>query len=296
MDRRRRSVSQEDARTLPDGRSRAGVRARRPRRPTRRFLLTNPDGYSLTYNGLVMAVEKRRARTAGRRSAPTRCRGRPGCRPPAGRPPRARRSAPWRSRTCPFGRDPNDLTNARGRLPNDRPHMFRAMGSVDVPRTGFVVAANLQYFSGKPWAATAQVDAAAERQQRVLLEPRGSRRLSSQSLLDRAACRGRSPLAAWDASSCWWTCSMSLNDTAEEGLATDVSSPKLFSTNTSVKPTSFMDPRRAMVGVRLNLGIRPRLTAKAGNSFRQIDQDDIRVLPRAVEHDGFPVRCDVERP
>ena len=27
----------------------------------RRFLLTNPDGYSLTYNGLVMAVEKRRS-------------------------------------------------------------------------------------------------------------------------------------------------------------------------------------------------------------------------------------------
>ena len=30
--------------------------------------------------------------------------------------------------------------------------------------------------------------------------------------------------------------------------------------------------------------------------FRQIDQDDIRVLPRAVEHDVFPVRRDVERP
>ncbi len=27
----------------------------------RRFLLTNPDGYSLTYNGLVMAMEKRRS-------------------------------------------------------------------------------------------------------------------------------------------------------------------------------------------------------------------------------------------
>ena len=30
--------------------------------------------------------------------------------------------------------------------------------------------------------------------------------------------------------------------------------------------------------------------------FRQIDQDDVRVLPRAVEHDVFPVRRDVERP
>ena len=40
-----------------------------------------------------------------------------------------------------------------------------------------------------------------------------------------------------------------LNDTAEEGLATD----NLFSPNFG-QPTVFMDPRRAMVGVRLNLG------------------------------------------
>jgi hypothetical protein len=42
-----------------------------------------------------------------------------------------------------FGRDPNDLTNADGRLPDDRPHAFRIMGTLDVPRTGIVVAANL---------------------------------------------------------------------------------------------------------------------------------------------------------
>src|SRR5206468_5406089 len=82
-----------------------------------------------------------------------------------------------------FGRDPNDLTNASGRLPNDRPHMFRVMGTIDLPRTGFSVGANLQYFSGKPWAATAQISL-PQGDQRILLEPRGSRRLSSQSLLD----------------------------------------------------------------------------------------------------------------
>jgi hypothetical protein len=40
-----------------------------------------------------------------------------------------------------------------------------------------------------------------------------------------------------------------LNDTAEEGLATD----NLFSPNFA-QPTLFLDPRRAMLGVRLNLG------------------------------------------
>jgi len=39
-----------------------------------------------------------------------------------------------------------------------------------------------------------------------------------------------------------------LNDTAEEELATD----NLFSPNFG-QPTVFMDPRRAMIGVRLNL-------------------------------------------
>jgi hypothetical protein len=40
-----------------------------------------------------------------------------------------------------------------------------------------------------------------------------------------------------------------LNDKAEEGLATD----NLFSSN-FVQPTILVDPRRAMLGVKLNLG------------------------------------------
>ena len=84
---------------------------------------------------------------------------------------------------------PDDLTNAAGRLANDRPHVFRAMGSFDIPNTGIFVAGNLQYFSGKPWAASAVVNVPQNSQQRVLLEERGSRRLSSQTMLDLPACR-----------------------------------------------------------------------------------------------------------
>jgi hypothetical protein len=146
-----------------------------------------------------------------------------------------------------FGRDPNDLFNANGRLPNDRPHMFRVMTAVDVPRTGMVVAANLQRFSGKPWAATAQI-ALPQGDQRVLLETRGSRRLSSQSLLDLRVSRpiafgglGRVDLI--------FDVLNAFNDTAEEELGTD----NLFSP-TFGQPTVFIDPRRAMISVRLNLG------------------------------------------
>ena len=149
--------------------------------------------------------------------------------------------------SCTFGHDPNNLTNARGRLPNDRPHMFRVMGSVDVPRTGLVVAANLQHFSGKPWAATTQV-ALPQGDQRILLEPRGSRRLSSQTLLDVRVSRTISFGGSRRVELLVDVLNV-LNDTAEEGLATD----NLFSPNFG-QPTVFVDPRRAMVGVRLNLG------------------------------------------
>jgi hypothetical protein len=56
-------------------------------------------------------------------------------------------SAYPRAQTCPLERDPNDLTNASGRLPNDRPHILRLTGLGHLP-WGFLVAANLQHFSG----------------------------------------------------------------------------------------------------------------------------------------------------
>ena len=114
--------------------------------------------------------------------------------------------------------------------------MFRVMGSVDVPRTGFVVAANVQYFSGKPWAATAQISL-PQGDQRILLEPRGSRRLSSQTLLDLRVSR----TFAFGGSArveLLLDVLNALNDTAEEGLATD----NLFSPNFG-QPTAFVDPR-----------------------------------------------------
>jgi len=210
----------------------------------RRFLLTNPNDYSLTYNGLVLALEKRRSdrwqatgsytysRTSGlQASSGTTADG-----------AQLSTVAPNNA----FGRDPNNLTNAEGRLPNDRPHIFRVMGTVDVPRTGLMVAANFQQFSGKPWAATTNVTL-PQGSQRILLEPRGTRRLPSQSLLDLRVSRamnftsGRVELLL-DVLNV-------LNDTAYESIATD----NLFSA-TFGQPTLYIDPRRVMLSVRMNLG------------------------------------------
>ena len=116
----------------------------------RRFGLTNQDDYSLMYNGVAVAVEKRRSNGWQAFGSYTLSKAY-GLQPSSG----ASAAGAQVSTVSPpppltFGRDPNDLTNARGRLPNDRPHIFRVMGSVDVPRTGLVIAGNLQHFSGKP--------------------------------------------------------------------------------------------------------------------------------------------------
>ena len=146
-----------------------------------------------------------------------------------------------------FGQDPNSLTNATGLLPNDRPHMFRVMGTVDVPRTGVVVAANVQHVTGKPWAATTQVST-PQGDQRILLETRGSRRLSSQTLVDLRVSRTISMGAATRIELLLDVFNL-FEDTAEESIASD----NLFAANFG-QPNVFVDPRRVMLGVRLNLG------------------------------------------
>jgi hypothetical protein len=84
--------------------------------------------------------------------------------------------------------------------------------------------------------------------QRILLEPRGSRRLSSQSLLDVRVSRSI-PFGHGRRGEILFDVLNALNDTGEESLATDnLSSPNFG------RPSIFIDPRRAMIGMRLNLG------------------------------------------
>ena len=211
----------------------------------RRFLLTNPEGYSLTYNGLVATIEKRRSQGWQAFGSYTFSRAE-GLQVSSGTAAAGEQLSTLTS-TGTFGQDPNNLTNARGRLANDRPHMFRIMGSVDVPRIGVVVAANFQHFSGKPWAASARVSL-PQGDQRILLEAPGSRRLSTQSLLDLRVAK---PVRLGGAVKLELMVDVLnlLNDTAEEALVTD----NLFSP-TFAQPTVFVYPRRMMVSARLNVG------------------------------------------
>ena len=146
-----------------------------------------------------------------------------------------------------FGQDPNDLTNAAGRLPNDRPHAARATATVRLP-WNLHVAANLQAFSGKPWAATAQVPLQNQGTRRILLEPRGSRRLPSQTSLDLRVSRPLT-IAGVGTAELLFDVLNALNDHAAEALVSDNITSATFGA-----PRLFVDPRRAMLGVRVNLG------------------------------------------
>ena len=221
----------------------------------RHYLLTNADGYSLTYNGLVVAVDKRRSDGWQAFASYTFSRS-SGLQPSSGATAAGAQVStvsPPPAQTLTFGRDPNDLTNARGLLPNDRPHVFRMMGSVDVPKTGLTAAANLGHYSGKPWAAAGQVSIRQNNQQRILLEERGSRRLSSQTLLDLRVSR---PFVLGSARiDVMVDVLNALNSTAAEGILTDILSTETLAANPDFgKPNAFVDPRRAMLGVRLNFG------------------------------------------
>jgi hypothetical protein len=211
----------------------------------RRFLLTNPANFSMDYHGLVVAMEKRMSNgwQASGSYTFSKVDGLQAASATSADGAQLSTVAP----TNMFGSDPNNLTNAGGRLPNDRPHVLRMTGVVNVPWIGVTVAANLQQFSGKPWAATAQVTL-PQGAQRILLEERGSQRLSSQSILDL---RVSKTLQFGDAGRVELLLDVLnlLNETAEEALVSDVLAATTFG-----RPRSFVDPRRAMLGVRLHLG------------------------------------------
>ncbi len=144
----------------------------------------------------------------------------------------------------PFGRDPNDLTNATGILPTDRTHMLRAQGSVEIPKIEILVGVNFQYLTGRPYTAVANV-ALPQGLRPIFIEPLGSRRLSSQEILDlRLAKTFRTGTGSVEL---LVDILNAFNDTAEEGVATR----NFFSSNFGIR-TDFVPPRRAMVGVRLS--------------------------------------------
>ena len=220
----------------------------------RLFYLTNPGNLFLEYDGLVVAFEKRSSQSWQASGSYTFSRAH-GMQVTSNAPAsEGQFSTIARPNSLTFGQDPNDLTNATGRLNNDRPHVFRTNGIVHLPWMGIVVAANLQHFTGRPWAATAEVSLLQNQTQRIMIEPRGSRRLSSQSLFDLRVSK-MLRLGRAGTMDLRFDVLNLLNDAAEESVQSDVLYRSSGQLNTAFgRPNIFMDPRRVMLSVRLNLG------------------------------------------
>ena len=240
-----RGQYQEQPRTLADG-TILPVFALTNATSDRRFLLTNQDSMFVAYDGLVLALERRLSKGWQASGSYTfaRAHGRQVMSNGTAEDPQFSTIA--RAGYLTFGQDPNDLTNATGRLPNDRPHVFRATSVLRLWK-GLRVAANLQHFSGKPWAATSQ-ERLPQGSRRILLEPRGTQRLSSQSLVDLRVSKTL-PLFGASTADLIFDLLNVLNDSAEEALVSDNRFAATFGA-----PRLFIDPRRAMLGVRLNFG------------------------------------------
>jgi len=101
--------------------------------------------------------------------------------------------------------------------------------------------------TGLPWTATAQIPSLTPEGQRVLLEARGSRRLSSQKLLDLRLSKTHTLGRAVKLSYLLDVLNV-LNSHAKKEWWTITSLAKLR------RPKVFVDPRRAMLGVRFILG------------------------------------------
>jgi Carboxypeptidase regulatory-like domain/TonB-dependent Receptor Plug Domain len=236
---------QQQTRTLADG-TVLPVLVLTSSTASRRFLLTNPGNLSMNYDGIVTTVTRRLANRWSASGSYTYSQTRGLQATSNAIASEAQFSTIARPAFLTFGQDPNDLTNAYGRLPNDRPNIFRTSGSVALGK-GVLLAASFQYFSGRPWAATTQVSL-PQGSQRIMLEPRGSERLPAQSLLDLRIAKSLRFGQAVTADLTLDVLNL-LNDTAAEAIQSD----NRFASTFGVA-TQFMDPRRVMLGVRLNLG------------------------------------------
>jgi hypothetical protein len=149
---------------LPDGRT-LTVHPLLSPASTRLYQRTNGPGLFNRYNGLVLTMDKRLANRWRTNFSYTYSK------------------AEGLITTGNNGRDPNDFTNAEGRLSTDRPHILLVSGSYEIPRAEVQIAANLMALSGTPYTRQASI-ALPQGRRNINIEPAdGTYRVPAQRLL-----------------------------------------------------------------------------------------------------------------
>jgi hypothetical protein len=149
-----------------------------------------------------------------------------------------------------FGQDPNDLTNTFGRISDtDRPVMFTANGSYEIPRIDVRVSANYQNLSGRTFAPFASV---------VL--PQGRRNINIAPPGDDAAYRAPrtnvvnlriDKILSFGGGRRLELIANVINAFQSKAPSTGFATFNFFSP-TYAQPTSWVQPRQMYLGARVN--------------------------------------------
>jgi hypothetical protein len=148
--------------TLADGRSVTVLPLLSPA-SSRRFVRTNGPGVFNRYHGLILSLERRWSRNWQANVAYTFSK------------------AEGLTST---GQDPNDNINAAGRLETDRPHVFVASSTFEVPKLLVLVSTNLLISQGHPFAPEALIQLPQGRRSVNIEAPTGEFRYPRQDLLN----------------------------------------------------------------------------------------------------------------
>ena len=144
-----------------------------------------------------------------------------------------------------FGQDPNDFINTEGRLIGDRPVMFKTQLVYQGP-WGLLFGANFVHQTGRPWARRVRVGDVTNLATTILAEPiTGDRRLPDWNILDvnvQKTFKLGGPLSL--------DVFAYLLNLTNSGINEDVLD-RVGTSDTFGLPTSFLPPRRVMLGAHL---------------------------------------------
>jgi hypothetical protein len=194
---------------------------------SRIFLRTNGPGFFNRYNGLLLGVNKRMARKWQTNVSYTYSK------------------AEGLTTGGTTGQDPNDYINLSGRLsPQDRPHMFMASATYEVPRVAVFIGANYQGMSGTPFAPQTQITLPQGRRTINIAPPDGTYRLDQQQLLHLRF----SKILSWKAARFELIAQIQnvLQNKADLGVTT-----QNFFASTFAQPTQWIEPRQLYFSARV---------------------------------------------
>ncbi|MFN7916546.1 MAG: TonB-dependent receptor [Vicinamibacterales bacterium] len=208
------------------------------------FLMTNPDGMYMKYNGVATSLTKRMSNNwqAVYSIVLSKAEGR------IGSSARATSTTTQSSLAGTFGREtagPNDFVNTDGRLVGDRPVVSKLQLSYRMP-FGILVAGNLQYQSGRFYSRQVRVSGLGfPAAPTINMEANtGDRRVPAVKMIDFRA-QKEIKLTASSNIGLFLDLLNLTNSDQNEGVASTLGTAATFGS-----PTRFVPPRRAMFGMK----------------------------------------------